>query len=83
MPHVASLEQLVLQHRAERWRDAHRELERHGVAPEPLKHVQEWDVRFGDRLEEPIFFEKLLVLRVPNEWQMCVENEREVAGSNC
>ena len=50
---------------------------------QPLHHRDERKVRFGDGLEEPVFLEKLFVLRVPHERQMRVKNEREVTGSHC
>jgi hypothetical protein len=75
---ITFAEQLVLQHRAERWRERHRELERHVVVHEPLHHLQQRDVSLGDRFEEPVFFEKMLVLRMPDEWQVRVKNKREM-----
>jgi hypothetical protein len=79
---VAIAQQLVLQHRAERGRDRHRQLERHLVPEEPLHHREERDVAFGYRLEEPIFLEKFLMLGVPDKRQMRVKNEREVTGGH-
>ena len=70
----------ILQHGAERRRDRHRELERDAVTHEPLHHAKQRNIGFGDRLEEPVFLEKIFVLGMPNERQMRVENERERAG---
>jgi len=47
---------------------------------EPLHHPKQRDVALRYRLEEPIFLEKFLMLGMPDEWQMRVENEREVTG---
>ena len=74
---VALAEQFVLKHRAQRRCDRHRELERHLVADEPLHHRDEREVTFRDGLEEPVFLQEILVLRMPNKRQMCVENEGE------
>jgi hypothetical protein len=42
--------------------------------------LQQRNVSLGDRLEEPVFLEEMLVLRMPDERQVRVENEREVTG---
>ena len=78
MAHVALAQKLVLQHRAQGRRERHGEFERHIVVHQPLHHLQKRDVRLGDGLEEPIFLEKMLVLGVPNERQVRVQNEREI-----
>src|SRR6202011_639120 len=78
MPDVALTQKFVLQHRAERRCERHRELERNVVVHEPLHHLQQRNVGFGDRLEETVFLEKMLVLRMPDERQVRVKNEREV-----
>jgi hypothetical protein len=41
--------------------------------------LQQRDVTLGDRLEEPVFFEEMFVFRMPDEGQVGVENEREMA----
>ena len=79
MADVALAQKLVLQHRAQRRRERHGELERHVVVRESLHHLQERDVSLGDGFEEPIFLEKMFVLRMPNEWQVRVEDKREMA----
>jgi hypothetical protein len=83
VPNVTLPQELILQHRAECGRDRHGQLERHLVADQPLHHFEQRDVAFGDRLEEPVFLEKLVVLRMPNERQVRVKNEREVTGRHC
>jgi hypothetical protein len=37
-----------------------------------VHHLKQRDVAFGDGLEEPIFLEKLVVLRMPDERQVRV-----------
>src|SRR5947209_1615577 len=83
MAHVALAQQFVLQHRAQRWRKRRRDLERHVVVHQPLHHLQQRNVSLGDRFEEPVFFEKMFVLGMPDERQMRVENEREMTISHC
>src|SRR5260370_40547718 len=78
MPDVPLAQKFVLQHRAQGWGERHRELERNVVIREPLHHLQQRDVSFGDRLEEPIFLQEVLVLRMPNERQVRVKNKSEV-----
>jgi hypothetical protein len=78
MPDVAFAQEIVWQHRAKRGCERHCELKRDIVVPEPLHHLQQRNVGFGDRLEKPVFLEKMLVLRMPNERQVRVKNEREV-----
>src|SRR5712691_2430561 len=82
MLHVALTQQLVLQHRTKRRRERHSELERHAVIHQPLHHAQQRDIGLGDRFEKPIFLQKTLVLRMPNERKMGVENEGKKA-SHC
>ena len=83
MADIAFAQEFVLQHRAQRRRQRHRELKPNVVVHEPLHHLQQRDVSFGDRLEEPVFFEKMLVLRMPNEWQVRVEDKRKMAVAHC
>jgi len=45
--------------------------------------LEQRDVSLGDRFKEPVFFEKVLVLGMPNEWQMRVKDEREMTGHAC
>ena len=69
---VTLAQQLVLKHCAERRRNRHREFERHKIVDESLHHAQQRDVRFGDRLKQPLFLEEMLVLRMTNERKMRV-----------
>ena len=80
MTHIALAQQFVLQHGAECRRDRHRELERHAIIDQSLHHPKQRNVSLGDGLKEPVFFEEMLMLGMPNEGKMRVQNEREIAG---
>ena len=75
---VAVLEEFVAQHGGQRRRDRHGEAEVAVVVDEAVHHVDERNVGFRDGLVEPVFFEELVVFRMPNEGEMGVEDEREV-----
>src|SRR5688572_26384782 len=83
VPNVTLPQELILQHRAEGGCDRHGQLERHLVADEPLHHFEQREVAFGDGFEEPIFLHEFVVLRMPDERQMRVKNEREVTSRHC
>ena len=76
MLHIALAQEFILKHRAQRWREGHSEFEWNRVVQQPAHHPQQRNVSLRDRLEEPVFFEKVLMLRMPNERKMRVENER-------
>jgi hypothetical protein len=80
MPNVTLAQKLILQHRAKCWRERHRELERHVIVHQSLHRLQERDVGLADCFEQPVFFEEMLVLWMPNERQMRMKNEREMAS---
>src|SRR5207237_5746610 len=82
MPDVALTQKFVSQHRAKSRRERHREFKRNVVVHQPLHHLQHRNVSFGDRLEEPVFLKKMLVLGMPDERQVRVKNEREMT-SHC
>ena len=69
---VTLAQQLILKHCAERRRNRHGEFERHTIVDESLHHAQQRDVRFSDRLKQPLFLEEMLVLRMTNEGEMSV-----------
>ena len=75
----ALAKQLVVHHRRERRREAHREREGHAVVREPIERVEERQVALDERLVEPALLEVPRVLGVPHERQVRVEDEREVA----
>ena len=77
MPLVAREQQRVAQHVAERRRHRHREAKRHAFFREAKEHVHERQIRLRDRLEEPVLFQKMLMLRVAHERQVRVEKKRQ------
>src|SRR4051812_6985627 len=77
---ISLLEQLVAEHGAKRGRQRHRQPESDLFLGQPPHHTQERQIGFGDGFEEPVFLEKILVLRMPDEWQMRVQDERERTG---
>src|SRR5207302_11019531 len=78
MPDVTLAQKVILQHRAECRRERHCERESDVVIGQALHHLQQRNVSLSDRFKEPVFLEKMLVLGMPNERQMCVQNEREM-----
>src|SRR6266480_2730372 len=78
VPHVALAQKLILKHCAQCWRERHRKFERHSVVQQPLHHAQQRNVTLCYRLKEPVFFKEVLMLRMPNEWKMRMENKGEV-----
>ncbi len=80
MPHVTLAKELILQHRAERRRERHGKLKRHMIIDQALHHAHQRDITFRYCFEEPVFFQKMLVLGMANERQMRVKNERERTG---
>ena len=79
VPHVTVLQQRVEQHRAEGGGERQRQPCVHAVAQPAVHDLNEREISFGKGFEEPVFFKKMLVLGVPNEREMRVEDEREVA----
>src|SRR5438093_10677092 len=73
---------IVLQHHTHVRSERHSEYERSVDINQPSHHLQDRDVSFGDRLEQPVFFQKMFMFRMPNERQVGVKNEREVT-SHC
>ena len=49
------------------------------VVHQALHHAQQWNVTFGHRLEEPVFFEEMLMFGMTHERKMRVKNERQVS----
>ena len=47
---------------------------------EPVEDLEQRDVGLGDRLEEPVLLEEVVVLGMAHEGQVRVQDEREVAG---
>lgn len=51
---------------------------RYLVASEAEQHLEQRQIALGDRLEEPALLEELLVLGMAHEWQVRVQDQREV-----
>ena len=79
VPRVTVLQQRIEQHRAERRREREREPGVHAVALPALHRPEQRQIGFGDGLEQPVLLEKLLVLRMPDERQVRVKDEGEIA----
>src|SRR4029077_18095072 len=80
MPYVKLAKQLVPQHRAERRRERHGKLEWHMLIDQALHHAHQRHITLRYCFEEPVFFQKMLVLGMANERQGCVKNESERTG---
>jgi hypothetical protein len=39
-----------------------------------VQQAQKWQIGLGNGFEEPILFQKVLVLRMPDEWEMSVKD---------
>src|SRR6266487_7118149 len=83
MPHVTLAKQLVLQHCAERRCERHGKLKRHMLIDQALHDAHQRDITLRYCFEEPVFFQKMLVLRMANEWKVCVKNYSEITGRHC
>ena len=83
MADVAILQQRIAEHRRQRRRHRHGQPPIDAVALQALEHFQQRDVRFGDGLVEPIFFEEILVFGMAHERQMSVQDEAEIAEWHC
>jgi hypothetical protein len=80
MPEITTTQQRIAQHGAQGWRDRQSDFETNASPKEALQHLQQWHVALANRLEKPAFFVKEFVLRMPDEWQVCVKNEGERAA---
>jgi hypothetical protein len=77
--HIAVLQQRVREHRRQRRRDRHGQPPVHVVAFQAVEHFQQGDVRLGDRLVEPVFFEEIVPLRVADEGEVGVQHKAEIS----
>ena len=75
MPHIAILQQGIEQHRAQCGCKSEREMGVHAVTLPTLHNLQERHIGFRDGFEEPVFFQKFIVLRMPYERQVRVEDQ--------
>ena len=80
MSQIALLQERVEQHRAQRGAKRERESRLHAIAQPAFHDLDERQVALRDRLKEPVFLKKFFVFRVPDKWQVRVEDECEVAG---
>ena len=78
MLHVTLLEQGVGEHRGERRRHRHRQAERDTIVDPALHEIEQGEVGVGDRLKEPELFKVMPVFGMPDEGQVCVEDDGEV-----
>ena len=76
---VTLAQKRVAQHRAQGRRQRQRQREGHLFARQPVQHRQQGQIRLRDRLVEPVLFQKLRVLRVPDIGQVRVQHQGEVA----
>ena len=77
---VALLQQVVGQHRDQRRRQRHRAAVGDVVGDQPLEHLQQGQVRPGDRLVQPLLLHHRRIFRVTDERQVGVQDEREISG---
>jgi hypothetical protein len=79
VPVVAATQQLVVEHRRERRRDRHGDAEPDALFAQAEERLQQRHVGLGDRLEEPVLLEEVVVLGVAHERQVRVQHQAEVA----
>src|SRR5216683_3422103 len=88
-PSTATLhQQLVLEHRQQSGRDAERQANGKSILRDPLEHPEQRQIRLEDRLVEPVFLQKIRLVRVADEGQVSVQNEGETSphrleGADC
>src|SRR5688572_15608511 len=78
MRFVAALEERIEQHRAQGRAKRKSQPRVHAVAQPAIHDLDERQVTFGDRFEEPVFLEKLFVLWMPHERQVRVQDQGEI-----
>ena len=74
VPLVTVLQERVPQHRAEGWGEREREAGVQAIPVPALQELQQRHVGFRDGLEEPVLFQELLMLWVPDKRQVRVED---------
>jgi hypothetical protein len=77
---IAALEQFIGQHRGQRRGDGHGQAKRDTLACQPFHHCDQRDVRFGDRLVQPMLLEHVFMLGMPHEGQMRVQDQTQITG---
>src|SRR4051812_45305488 len=79
VPQITLLQQWIEQHRTKGGGQRQGQARVHSV-PQPAVHrLNQRDVGFRDGFKQPVFFEKLFVLGMSDERQVCVKDESEVA----
>ena len=48
------------------------------VALQAVEHLQQRDIRFSDRFVEPVLFQEIVILRVPDIGQVGVQNQQQI-----
>ena len=62
----------IVQHRAQGWRQRHRQPKRGLISHQPLQHLPDRDVRFRYGFEKPSFLKKFGMFGVSNKGQVSV-----------
>ncbi len=75
MPGAALTQERVFHHVGQRRRHRQRDLEAFPFRLKTVEELDERNVRFGDGLEKPAFFQKAIILRMPDVRQMGVQNQ--------
>src|ERR1039458_7590470 len=77
---VTGLQEGMPEHRTEGWGEREREAGLQAVPLPALQQLHQRHVGFRNGLEQPVLFQKPLMLRVPDKRQVRVEDEGQVAG---
>jgi hypothetical protein len=82
VPPIAHPQQIVVQHGGQRRRDRHGDAIGDALGAQPIESLQQRHVRFADGFEQPVLFQKVVVLRVTHERQVGVQDQRDVTGAH-
>jgi hypothetical protein len=77
-PHIAGLKKRVGEHRSEGRAQGKGEAKVDSLFQEPLHNQKERDVRFCDRFIEPVFFKRILMLRMPDKRKVGMKDNGEI-----
>jgi hypothetical protein len=80
VPSISLPQKFVPKHRPQRWSKRNRDLESDLLVCQSPQHPQQRKVGFGQCFKEPIFLEKIFVLRMPDEREVGVQDKREGGG---
>jgi len=75
VPAVARAQQRIVQHRRQRRGDRHGDGEGDAVVAQAEERLQQRDVGLGDGFEQPVLFQKVVVLGVAHERQVRVQDQ--------